>query len=126
MSTLKQLTAAMELGVDNRRHALDDGGFSPHRFPPGDDCSDAWLAGYENDLEAWMKVAKRAQGKPRKHGRWMAHDDVVFNAHTSSPYPGEFLGYAGHQSAKVLLDELGRKVVPLISLTRPTKKRCPA
>lgn len=56
--------------------------------------------------------------------RWRPHDTVVFDAHTSKPDRGEFLGYdhAPHGWCRVLLYRAGFKTVPVKSLTRPQKE----
>lgn len=57
--------------------------------------------------------------------RWRAHDRCEFNAHTSRPDRGEFLGYnrAPNGWCRVLLWRGGFMTVPIKSLTRPAKKK---
>ena len=52
--------------------------------------------------------------------RWKAHDNCIFNTHTSKPDRGEFLGYdrCPKGFCRVLLNRLGFKTVPTKSLTR--------
>lgn len=57
--------------------------------------------------------------------RWRAHDPVVFDAHTSRPDQGEFLGYDRSPPGwcRVLLYRAGFKTVPVKALTRPKKEQ---
>ena len=55
--------------------------------------------------------------------RWKAHDKCWFNAHTTKPDWGEFLGYnkCPDGFCRVFMNRLGFKTVPTKSLTRETQ-----
>lgn len=56
--------------------------------------------------------------------RWKAHDSCVFNAHTSKPDRGEFLGYnkCPKGYGRVLLSRQGFISVPIVALTKTKEK----
>jgi len=125
MADLAVLIEACRLGQMCRlKCKLVSGMEFKNHFPADMDEHDAWRAGYTNDLALWIEVQKRADKPPAKLGRLRAHDAVVFNAHTSFPDHGEFLGYdhAPDGWCRVLLWRQGFKTVPMVSLTRPVKR----
>jgi hypothetical protein len=126
MATRSELMKMVVLGQECRRKHLEYGADFKNPAAVGSLGADAWLAGYKNDLGLWMRVFNLADEPVRKAslGRLRAHDSVVFNAHTSRPDTGEFLGYVRGRSswARVLLNRAGFTEVPLVSLSRPVKK----
>ena len=117
-SKLSDLLAAVRLGRDCRNAAEIGGREFENQFDPETDDGLAWRAGYENDLDLWMKVYRRADKDFKATGRLRSMDRVVFNAHTNFPDRGYFLGYAKRKGGycRVHLERAGTTCVPRVSL----------
>lgn len=115
ISQLDSLFDAVKAGRSARAVSM-----SPNPYPIDTPENAAFEAGYSNDLDAWTELFDQYRTRPPvSAGRWRAHDSVMFNAHTSAPDSGEFLGYVPGGRARVLLSENGFKCVPVEALTRP-------
>jgi len=124
MAKFSELKNACQLGMECRRAAKIGGREFANQFLDDSDEHDAWRAGYENDLVLWNEVRDRADPEPVKRcGRLKSMEPVVFNAHTSRPDFGYFLGYdhCPKGMARVLLGRGGTTKVPTIGLTRREK-----
>ena len=120
MGSVTGLLEACKLGRMNWKRGLAGKPTYLNPFDKGSEEHRAFQAGRANDLDAWMTIFLAASKKAQGPRRLKSMERIVFNAHTSRPDRGFFLGYDSRMRGycRVYLERGGTKSVPRVSLTR--------